>query len=193
MSAQIQFTLFPSAIGACAIAWGARGVLALQLPDADEQRTEARLRRLVAGGTRASPPPLIRRIIEDIGALLRGEPRDLRRARLDMSALSAFQRRVYEAARRIEPGHTLSYGELAARCGDRGAARAVGRALGRNPFPIIVPCHRVLGARGGSGGFSAHGGVTTKLRLLHLEGWTGGNSLSLPFGRPQIVPPGLPA
>src|SRR5439155_16025712 len=88
---------------------------------------------------------------------------------LDMERLPAFHRRVYEIARTIPPGETLSYGELAARLGVPGAARAVGQTLGRNPVAIVVPCHRVLAAGGKVGGFSANGGITTKLRLLSIE------------------------
>jgi len=188
----IDYCLFPTAIGACAIAWGERGIVAVQLPAGHESQTRARLLRMLAGGARpARAPPHLRRVIDDIVALLEGQRRDLREAVLDMSALSAFQRRVYEITRAIAPGHTLSYGEVAARCGDGAAARAVGQALGRNPFPIIVPCHRVLAAGGRSGGFSAPGGVTTKLRLLELEGAlatlahrdtaAGHGNLALPF------------
>src|SRR5262249_59816909 len=106
----------------------------------------------------ASPPPQVRLSIEAIAALLAGEPRDLSAVALDMDGVPDFDRRVYEAARSIAAGHTLSYGELAARLGERGLARGVGQALGRNPFPIIVPCHRVLAAGGRSGGFSANRG-----------------------------------
>src|SRR5207253_5626638 len=94
---------------------------------------------------------------------------DLSELELDMDAVPPFQRRVYEQARRITPGTTLSYGELAAQLGSPGSARAVGQALGRNPFPIVVPCHRVLAAGGKVGGFTANGGITTKLRLLSIE------------------------
>src|SRR6266478_4184638 len=104
-----------------------------------------------------------------IVSLLGGQASDLSAAALDMDGLPEFDRRVYEVARRIAPGATLSYGEIAARLGERGLARDVGQALGRNPFPIIVPCHRVLAAGGKAGGFSANGGVTTKLRLLTIE------------------------
>ncbi len=181
----IDFSLFATSIGACAIAWGEAGIVAVQLPDSHESRTRARLLRLLAGGaTAAQPPPLLQRVIDDMVALLAGQRRDLRHAVLDMNGLSPFQQRVYEVTRAIPPGHTLSYGEVAARCGDGSAARAVGQALGRNPFPIIVPCHRVLAAHGRSGGFSAPGGVRTKLRLLNLEGALNkpvhGN-LALPF------------
>jgi methylated-DNA-[protein]-cysteine S-methyltransferase len=166
---QIDFSIFPTSIGPCGIAWGERGILALQLPEADETQTRARLLRSRAHARPASAPAPLQRVIDDIVALLEGERRHLQHAVLDMKGLSAFQRRVYGVTRTIEPGHTLSYGEVAKLCGDCRAARAVGQALGRNPFPIIVPCHRVLGAGGKSGGFSAPGGVTTKLRLLSLE------------------------
>ncbi len=87
-----------------------------------------------------------------------------------MDGVPEFHRRVYEAARAIPPGNTLSYGDIAKRAGVPGAARAVGQALGRNPFPIVVPCHRVLAAGGKIGGFSAQGGVETKRRMLEIEG-----------------------
>jgi methylated-DNA-[protein]-cysteine S-methyltransferase len=111
----------------------------------------------------------VRRALEGIVALLRGEPGDLTEVTLDLDGVPPFHRRVYEVARGIPPGATLSYGEIAARLGSRGAARAVGQALGRNPFAIVVPCHRVLAAGGKVGGFSATGGVVTKLRLLSIE------------------------
>ena len=79
-----------------------------------------------------------------------------------------FDRRVYEIARGIPPGRVLTYGEIASRLGTDNA-RAIGQALGRNPFAIIVPCHRVVAAGGKLGGFSAHGGATTKRRLLAIE------------------------
>jgi methylated-DNA-[protein]-cysteine S-methyltransferase len=112
----------------------------------------------------------VRRAQAAIAALLRGEPRDLSGVELDMQGVPPFHRRVYEVARGIPAGSTLSYGEVAARLGSPGSARAVGQALGRNPFAIVVPCHRVLAAGGRIGGFSANGGARTKLRLLEIEG-----------------------
>src|SRR5215510_11417458 len=162
-----SFALFDTPIGRCGIAWGARGVCGVQLPEA--ARTHARLMRRYPHAREASPPPQVRHAIEAIAALLAGEPRDLSAVALNMDGVPEFDRRVYEAARSIAAGHTLSYGELAARLGERGLARDVGQALGRNPFPIIVPCHRVLAAGGKAGGFSANGGVTTKLRMLTIE------------------------
>jgi methylated-DNA-[protein]-cysteine S-methyltransferase len=163
------FALFAPDIGRCGIAWGARGIIGVQLPEASEARTRARLVRRYPHAREAPPPAQVRRVIDGIVSLLGGQASDLSGAALDMDGLPAFDRSVYEVARGIAPGATLSYGEIAARLGERGLARDVGQALGRNPFPIIVPCHRVLAAGGKAGGFSANGGVTTKLRLLTIE------------------------
>lgn len=164
------YTLFDTAIGRCGIAWSARGVAGVQLPEADEQRTHARLRRRFAQALRAAPPAPVQLAIDGIIALLSGQTGDLSTVVLDMHGIAPFQRGVYAVARGIAPGNTLTYGDIAARLGEPGAARAVGQALGHNPFAIIVPCHRVLAAHGATGGFSAHGGAATKLRLLSIEG-----------------------
>src|SRR6266852_8845152 len=164
------FALFDTAIGQCGIAWGERGVAGVQLPEAGEAETRARmLHRFPAAGETA-PPPEVEKAVERIVALLRGEAGDLAEVTLDMDQVPAFHRRVYEVARTIPPGRTLSYGDVAARLGAPSAARAVGQALGRNPFAIVVPCHRVLAAGGRVGGFSANGGIATKLRMLAIEG-----------------------
>jgi methylated-DNA-[protein]-cysteine S-methyltransferase len=164
------FALFDTAIGRCGIAWGTGGISGVQLPEAGEQDTRTRmLHRFPAAGETA-PPPEVRGAIGQIVALLRGEASNLSTVRLDMDQVPAFHRRVYEVARTIPPGMTLSYGDIARRVGAPGAARAVGQALGRNPFPIVVPCHRVLAAGGKIGGFSAQGGVATKRRMLAIEG-----------------------
>src|SRR5262249_6386062 len=132
--------------------------------------TRARMLQRFPTAAEITPPPEVHRAIDCIAALLRGEVSDLSTIALDMEQVPSFHRRVYEAARTIPPGMTLSYGDIAARVGAPGAARAVGQALGRNPFPIVVPCHRVLAAGGKIGGFSAQGGVTTKRRMLAIEG-----------------------
>ena len=173
------FTLFDTAIGRCGVAWGRRGLVGVQLPEAREQETRARLERRFPEARESAPPAGVRRALADIGALLRGEKRDLSGIALEMDRLPPFHRRVYEIARGIPPGATLSYGEIAARLGAPGSARAVGQALGRNPFAIVVPCHRVLAAGGKLGGFSANGGVATKLRLLAIEGAGAGETLPL--------------
>jgi len=164
------FALFDTPIGRCGIAWAERGILGVQLPEAGERETRARLRRRFPDAREMPASPAVRRAIESIAGLLRGDASDLSGVALDMERVPPFHRRVYAAARKIPPAATLTYGELAARIGAPGAARAVGQALGRNPFALIVPCHRVVAAGGKAGGFSASGGVTTKLRLLALEG-----------------------
>jgi methylated-DNA-[protein]-cysteine S-methyltransferase len=170
MPNETRFTFFDTAIGRCGIAWGARGVLAVLLPERSEPAARARLLRMVPDASEALPPSEIQHAIDGIVALLGGERRDLSEVPIDMGGVPAFHARVYEVARLIPPGATLSYGEIARRLGEPGAARDVGEALGKNPFPIVVPCHRVLAAGGKLGGFSARGGVRTKLRLLEIEG-----------------------
>ena len=163
---QPGFALFDSPIGRCGIAWGARGIAAVQLPDGPDTATRARLLRRIPGASEQPMPDEVRRAVDQILSLLRGEVSELGVVPLDMEQVPPFHRRVYEMARSISPGQTLSYGDLAARLGQPGAARAVGQALGKNPFALVVPCHRVLAADGRMGGFSANGGVPTKLRLL---------------------------
>jgi methylated-DNA-[protein]-cysteine S-methyltransferase len=163
-------TIFASPIGSCGLAWGPDGVVGVQLPEATDAATRARLSRRFPAACALNPPGDIERAITGVVDLLSGRKIDLGFIRLDMAGVPPFHRHVYDAARSIAPGHTLTYGEVAARIGDPGAARAVGQALGRNPFAIIVPCHRVLAAGGRPGGFSARGGVATKFRLLAIEG-----------------------
>jgi len=174
------FAFFDTAIGRCGIAWTGRGVSGVQLPEKADPETRARLRQRFPAALEATPPAAVRRVLDRIVAHLRGEKVNLSRAALDMERVPPFHRRVYEMARSIAPGTTLSYGDVAERIGSPGSARAVGQALGRNPFAIVVPCHRVLAAGGKIGGFSADGGVTTKIRLLSLEG-VRVNSDSAPF------------
>jgi methylated-DNA-[protein]-cysteine S-methyltransferase len=165
-----RYMLFPTALGCCGLVWGAAGLLAVQLPEGGEEQTRGRIRRRFPDAEEAAPTPEVQAAAAAIAALLNGEPRDLREIKLDMSGVPEFHRRVYELIRTIPPGSTLTYGEVAARLGDRSAAQAVGQAMGRNPFPIVAPCHRVVAAGATAGGFSARGGVSTKLRLLALEG-----------------------
>jgi O-6-methylguanine DNA methyltransferase len=166
----MEFTLFDTALGRCGIAWGPRGISAVQLPEADEHVLRRRIARAMPSAQESPPPPEVQNAIDAIIALLDGEPRDLATVALDMERLPEFNRRVYAVARAVPPGGTITYGEIAGRIGERGAAQAVGQALARNPFPIIVPCHRVLAAGGALGGFSARGGVATKRRMLAIEG-----------------------
>lgn len=165
-----HFTLFETVIGECAIVWSGRGIAGAQLPEACAFETRRRLLDRFPDAREASPPPDVARARDGMAALLRGEARDLSGVALDMDLVPPFHRRVYAATRTIKSGETQTYGAIARDIGAPGAARAVGRALGRNPFAILVPCHRVLGASGKLGGFSAHGGVATKSRLLAIEG-----------------------
>jgi methylated-DNA-[protein]-cysteine S-methyltransferase len=153
----------------CGIVWSERRIVGVQLPEHDAAKTRARVARRYPDAAEATPSTEIQSIIDDIVALLRGESRDFAGVALATDDLPEFNRRVYAIARAIPPGQTLSYGEIATQLGDRLLARDVGTALGKNPFPIIVPCHRVLAAGGKMGGFSAPGGVTTKLKLLSIE------------------------
>jgi len=165
------YTLFDTAIGRCGIAWGTRGVVGVQLPETTASATRTRLLRHCPTADEAEPSKPIARAIADIQALLDGEKKNLRAIQLDMSRTPHFNARVYETTRAIPPGQTRTYGEIARAIGDASAARAVGQALGRNPFPIVVPCHRVVGANDKLVGFSANGGIATKLRMLQIEGW----------------------
>jgi methylated-DNA-[protein]-cysteine S-methyltransferase len=188
LMSESAFTLFDTAIGRCAIAWSDRGIAGVGFPEGSEEATRRRLLQRHPAAREASPPRDVQDVIDDIVALLAGSPRDLRLARLDMAGLSDLQQRVYDIARKIPAGATLTYGEIAERLGDRLLARDVGEALGHNPFPIIVPCHRVLAAGSKIGGFSAPGGVRTKLRLLEIEGaQPGGPTLfaDLPLTAPR--------
>jgi methylated-DNA-[protein]-cysteine S-methyltransferase len=164
------FALFPTAIGACGIAWGPRGIVGVQLPEAGEGATRSRMVRRFPSLREIEPPPEVHRATAAIRALLDGEPRDLAEIELDFDGVSEFHQRVYAIARRIPPGRTRTYGDIAEELGEKGLARAVGQALGLNPFAPVVPCHRVLAAGGKWGGFSAHGGAASKLRMLAIEG-----------------------
>ena len=161
--------LFDTAIGRCGIAWGGQGIRAVQLPETSDAATLARLLRRAADSAPRAPPEPVRQAIDGIVALLDGQALDLCDVTLDMAGVPAFHRRVYAVARSIGPGSTRTYGEVAALLGVPGAARAVGQALGHNPFAPVVPCHRVLAAQGRAGGFSAKGGVSTKLSMLLIE------------------------
>jgi methylated-DNA-[protein]-cysteine S-methyltransferase len=164
-----HFTLFDTAIGACAIAWSERGIVGLQLPESSGEKMRARFHHRFPETEEAAPPPAIERAIGLIQALLSGEAPDLSGIVVDLEGVPAFERRVYEIARGIPVGATLTYGEIAAQLGDKLLSRDVGQALGKNPFPVVVPCHRVVASDGKLGGFSAPGGMDTKRRILAIE------------------------
>jgi methylated-DNA-[protein]-cysteine S-methyltransferase len=163
------FVLFETAIGRCALLWRGGLVIGAALPERDEDAMRARLVARFPGAEEAEPPPFVADAIARIIRLLNGERIHLSDIPVDLSGASELERKVYEAALRIPCGEVRTYGEIAREIGAPAAAQAVGMALGRNPVPILVPCHRVLASGGRSGGFSAPGGVATKFRMLEIE------------------------
>jgi len=164
--------IFDTAIGPCGVAWTPRGLCAVQLPEADRARTERRLAAKAASAGAAEPPPWVAALVADIARYLAGEPVDFAAVAVDLSGLDPYRQKLYAAMRSLSWGRTTTYGELAQKLGATGweGARDVGEAMGRNPVPVVIPCHRVLAAGGKLGGFSAHGGAATKAKLLALEG-----------------------
>lgn len=168
----LGYALFPTALGSCAIAWGDQAITACTLPAADEAATAGAMQALAALPAPSVPPAWVAAVASAVADLLRGDSTAHDRllpVPLDMARASPLQAAVWEATRRIPPGQTLEYGELATLLGRAGGARAVGQALGANPFAPIVPCHRVLARGHAGGGFSATGGLATKLWLLQTE------------------------
>jgi methylated-DNA-[protein]-cysteine S-methyltransferase len=165
-----HFAIFDSAIGRCGIVWGERGISAVQLPMGSEDKTRGRIRQRYGDLVESTPPSDVQHAIDGMVELLAGKPNDLRDVELDLEGVPEFNRGVYDIARSIPPGKTMTYGDIAKKLGGVELSRDVGQALGRNPCPIVVPCHRVLAAGGKPGGFSANGGVTTKLKMLAIEG-----------------------
>lgn len=168
--ADIHFALFDTAIGRCGIAWAASGIVGVQLPLPSEAQTRGRLKQRYQALTEIVPPAGVRIAIDRMIALMDGKPIDFADIDLDLSESPDFNREVYAIAREIPPGKTMTYGDIAKRLGGVELSRNVGQAMGQNPCPIIVPCHRVLAAGGKPGGFSANGGVETKLKMLAIEG-----------------------
>ena len=157
---------FDTALGRCAIRWSDAGITSVLLPS-------RRGMPGIAHEDGADVPQFVRHAITGIVALMAGDTRDLHEVPLDERGIDDFRRAVYAATRQIAPGSTRSYGQIARAIGRPDGARDVGAALSRNPFPVIVPCHRVVAANGALTGFSAPGGLETKRRMLELEGAPG--------------------
>ena len=174
-----SFALFATALGTCAVAWSDVGLTGVWLPEASAASLRRKVVRRHAGAREIAPEGAIAGAVEAITRLLAGERVDLGDVAVDSSGIDDFDRRVYAVTRTIAPGSVLTYGDVASRLGLDASARAVGQSLGRNAMPIVVPCHRVVAAGGGLGGFSAPGGTATKRRMLTIEG-----------ARP-VGPPGL--
>ena len=164
------YTIFDTAVGRCGIAWGDAGIVGVQLPEVREIETKRRLFRLYPDARELPPPLSVETAIDGIAALLRGESADFSEDMLDMSGTHAFDARVYAFTRTIPRGVTHTYGEVAVGIRASGAVRSVAQAIARNPFVIIVPCHRVLEAGGYADKISPNGGSISKRRLLSIEG-----------------------
>jgi methylated-DNA-[protein]-cysteine S-methyltransferase len=164
------YTIFDTGIGRCGIAWGPSGIVGVQLPETREIETRGRILRQYPDARELRPPLHVELAIEGIGALLRGEPTDLGDVNLDMTGMPGFTQRVYALTRAIPRGETRTYGEIAKQLGASGAVHSVAHTLARNPFVVIVPCHRVLEAGGYADKMSANGGTISKRRLLSIEG-----------------------
>jgi methylated-DNA-[protein]-cysteine S-methyltransferase len=190
MSGQ-AYTIFDTAIGRCGIAWGHAGIVGVQLPEAREIETRKRLFKLYPDAREMRPPPNAEAAIEGIVALLRGEMGDFSDVTLDMDGIHVFDQRVYQITCRIPRGETLTYNELAVRMGAPSAVRSVAQAILRNPFVIIVPCHRVLEAGGYADKISSHGGLISKRRLLSIEGTGSPSSKTLLDVLLPVAPPRL--
>lgn len=173
------FALFDTPLGPCGLAWGPDGLRGLQLPERDRPSALAHLARRFPDLAEAEPSVEARTIMARVAAHLGGGRDDYADVTLDFARVGAWEASVYRAARAIPAGETRTYGALAATLGEAGAAQAVGQALGRNPWPIIVPCHRITAADGRTGGFSAPGGAATKLKLLEIEGALAAETLPL--------------
>jgi methylated-DNA-[protein]-cysteine S-methyltransferase len=165
----INHTLFETAIGWAALAWGDQGLVGVHLPEHDPDAVRRAFQRRFPEAVETTAPDELASVIDGICGLMRGEKADLSVVTLDIARVPPFNAKVYEITRKIPVGETLTYGDIATRLGDRLLARDVGAALGQNPWPIVVPCHRVTAAGGKLGGFSARGGAHTKLKLLTIE------------------------
>lgn len=170
MSSPQNYHLFETSLGWLGIAWSDKGLTQLQLPERDRAATERRLSRRLGNGIECAPPADIAQIVEILKRYASGEPVDFSDVPVDLSGIDPFRLAIYDAARKLGFGETTTYGGLATLAGHAGRAQETGQALGKNPVPIVVPCHRILAAGGKIGGFSAPGGSTTKGRLLAMEG-----------------------
>ena len=188
-----SYHIFETVIGWAGIVWTEQGLIGAHLPEHDPEFVLRSFERRFPDVVDADPTPEMAEVVESIRALMRGEKADLSTAPLDLTRVPEFNAKVYEIARRIPAGETLTYGQIAVKLGDRLLARDVGAALGKNPMPIVVPCHRVTAAGGKLGGFTARGGANTKLKLLEIEGAAAAaEARAKPPAKPKPKPPNQP-
>jgi methylated-DNA-[protein]-cysteine S-methyltransferase len=162
--AGLGYAVFDTAIGRCGVGWSDQGIVGVQLPEARELDT------LFPEARELRPPLNAELAIEGIVALLRGGGGDLSEVALDMTGIIPFSQRVYEFTRAIPRGETRTYAEVAAALRVPGALHSVTQALAKNPFMIVVPCHRVLAVGNSPDKISPNGGTISKRRLLSIEG-----------------------
>jgi methylated-DNA-[protein]-cysteine S-methyltransferase len=164
--------VFETALGFFGLAWSDAGLTRLCLPQKSREAVERRLLRLdgLPPASEADRPRWVEELIASIRAYAAGETVDFSAVPVDLAGVDDFRRAIYETARKLAFGDTTTYGELAKRAGHAGLARETGAALGANPVPLVIPCHRILAAGGRIGGFSAPGGSAAKERMLGLEG-----------------------
>lgn len=164
----MEIALFDTALGRFGLGWTEKGLARVLLPGDDDAAMLERLTR--AGGTQAEPSRAIAALMDQIEDYAEGKAVVDFSVPLDLSGIPDFHRRAYDLLLEVRWGQTVTYGDLARKLGDVGLSRAVGQAMGANPIPLIIPCHRVLASDGKPGGFSAPGGAATKIRMLALEG-----------------------
>lgn len=166
-----HFTVFETAAGHCGIGWNASAVTRFHLPERDPAKAEQSMRRRTSGGEPGTPPAFVQTVIAAARRYFAGERVDFSDVALDLDGVDALSGKIYAATRALGYGETSTYGTLAKSLGlGPEVARDVGQAMAKNPVPLIIPCHRVLAAGGKPGGFSAPGGINSKLRMLQLEG-----------------------
>ncbi len=174
--AKAGHAVFETALGFVGIAWSDKGLTRLCLPQRDRTSVERRLLKHSDVGSEIpaelpkNAPAWVAELIRAITAYAAGEEVDFSTVPVDLSGVDDFRLAIYVAARKLQFGEITTYGELAVRAGHAGLARETGAALGSNPVPLVIPCHRILAAGGKIGGFSAPGGSTTKEKMLRLEG-----------------------
>jgi len=175
-----QWLIFPTALGHCGVAWRKEGVTHFMLPETTADRIRQELQSSTTVSSPAKKIPVwVRALLQQIKQHMKGQLQDFSNAPVFIETATDFMNAVYTEARKIPAGSVISYAELASRLGKSGAVRAVGTALGKNPVPLIIPCHRIISASGALGGFSANGGVEAKKTLLACEG--------VSFEKPMLI------
>lgn len=177
--AGLGYTTFDTTVGRCIIAWGDAGIVRVQLPETRELETRRRLLHQYPDAREWRPPAEVQVAIDGIVALLNGKAVDLSDVVLDTYDIPEFNCRVYESIRKIPRGETRTFAEIAIHLYVSGAVNAVSNAVARNPFAIIVPCHRAIVATGQTAGFAGNAGIVTKSRLLSIEGALSGRATNL--------------